>query len=55
MSYGKSYGNVYFARNKTGVKIGFTKISLKDKLLSLNVSQLSDDFKICNSIYVHKP
>ncbi len=50
-----SYGIIYFARNKTGVKIGFTKISLKNKLNQLNTSQISDDFKICNSIYVHKP
>ena len=50
-----SYGRVYFARNKTGVKIGFTKISFKKKLVHLNISQLSGDFTIINSIYVHKP
>jgi hypothetical protein len=50
-----SYGRVYFARNITGVKIGFTKKSLNKKLSSLNLSQVSNNFEMCNSIFVHKP
>ncbi len=50
-----SYGKVYFSRNKTGVKLSFTKIRLNRAIDNLNVCQLCENFTLVQFIIVKYP
>jgi hypothetical protein len=51
-----SYGKVYFARNSTGVKLGFTKKSIKKGINdNCNLSMVVDSFTLIEYITVKKP
>jgi len=51
-----SYGKVYFARNSTGVKLGFTKKPIKRGINdNCNLSMVVDNFTLIEYISVKKP
>ena len=50
-----SNGFIYFAKNITGYKLGFTKIKLSDAIKNLNTSHISEDFTLVNAINVNYP
>jgi hypothetical protein len=51
-----SFGKVFFARNNTGVKLGFTNlINIEDAVKRLNISHVPQKFKLCNYILVKNP
>jgi len=50
-----SKGFIYFAKNITGYKLGFTKIKLNDAIKNLNTSQIIQNFTLVNAISVNYP
>ena len=50
-----SKGFIYFARNITGYKLGFTKNKLTDAIKNLNTSQIIENFTLVNAISVNYP
>jgi len=51
-----SFGKVFFARNNTGVKLGFTNlINIDTSVKRLDISHIPQDFTLCNYILVSRP
>jgi hypothetical protein len=50
-----SIGFIYFAKNITGYKLGFTKIKLADAIKNLNTSQITENFTLVDAIKVNSP
>ena len=50
-----SKGFIYFAKNITGYKLGFTKIKINDAIKNLNTSQLIENFYLIGAITVNHP
>jgi hypothetical protein len=51
-----SFGKVFFARNNTGVKLGYTNLkNIETPIKRLNVSQITEEFTLCNYILVDNP
>jgi len=51
-----SFGKVFFARNKTGVKLGFTNlINIDTSIKRLDISHIPQEFILCNYILVSRP
>ena len=51
----KMRAKVFFAENNTGVKLSFTRLSLKKALENINKKNLDDEFTIIEYIIVKKP
>lgn len=51
-----SFGKVFFARNKTGIKLGFTKLEkINESIKRLDNSHIPEKFTLCNYILVNNP
>jgi len=50
-----SKGFIYFAKNITGYKLGFTKNKLSDAIKNLNTSQIIENFTLVDAIRVNYP
>ena len=51
-----SFGKVFFARNNTGIKLGFTKLANIDTTIKrLDISHIPQEFTLCNYILVYQP
>lgn len=51
-----SFGKVFFARNNTGIKLGFTNLKkIEDSIKRLDISHIPEKFTLCNYILVNNP
>ena len=50
-----SKGFIYFAKNITGYKLGFTKNKLSDAIKNMNTSYIIENFTLVNAISVNYP
>jgi len=51
-----SFGKVYFARNNTGIKLGFTNLKkIEESIKRLDISHIPQEFTLCNYILVNNP
>ena len=51
-----SFGKVFFARNNTGIKLGFTNLKkIEDSIKRLDISNIPEKFILCNYILVNNP